>query len=574
MAESFWKRIPSRAVYITLFCLLGLAYLAGMFVDVMDVDAAQYASMSMEMLQRRHWLIFTDGGGAYLDKPPLLFWLSAFSFKLFGISNFSYKLPSMLFTVLGVYSTYAFGRQWYGKTAGQWAALMLAACQAYFLFNNDVRTDNLLTNSVIFAIWQLSSFVEMRSRWNLLLGFIGIGLAMLAKGPIGLVIPAMALGTDLVLKRRWKLIFRWEWIVGLIITAIVISPMLYSLYTQFDLHPETVVNGEKHVSGLKFYFWTQSFGRITGESSWKNDAGYFFFVHTFAWAFLPWTICFLASFYQEIKNLFNSRFSLPAHNSEGIAIGGFVLAFIALSLSHYKLPHYIFVVMPFAALLTAKHLFQWQSRAEEVKKLNALYAIQAAVYVILCMLAVTLITLVFPVKNIVVPAIMALVFIAATISYVNKKTVFSRILVPGALIMFLVNFALNTTFYHYLLRYQATHQAAKVIRKEVPEAKLFTYGDAWSHSLNFYSRRIIHNLGGTAPDSLSKSTDLWLYTNEEGYAQLLKQPLKIARQYSFDYYSVQMLSLPFLNPVTRASTLRKTYLLHLEKEGSHSPLKK
>lgn len=568
MAEPFWKRIPSRAVYIILFCLLGLAYLAGMFVDVMDVDAAQYASMSMEMLHRKQWLIFTDGGGAYLDKPPLLFWLSALSFKLLGISNFSYKLPSVLFTALGVYSTYAFGRQWYGKTAGQWAALILAACQAYFLFNNDVRTDNLLTNSIIFAIWQLSCFIEMRSRWNLVLGAIGIGLAMLAKGPIGLVIPVMALGTDLVLKRRWKLIFRWEWIAGLLITAIVIFPMLYSLYMQFDMHPETVVNGETHVSGLKFYFWTQSFGRITGQSSWKNDAGYFFFVHTFAWAFLPWTICFLAAFYEEVKNLFKNRFRLPSRNGEGIVIGGFVLAFIALSLSHYKLPHYIFVVMPFAALLTAKHLFQWQAHAEEIKKLHVFYAIQAVIYIVMCLLAITLIAFVFPVKNIVVPAVMLMACIAAVVSYVNKKTVFSRILVPGALVMFLVNFALNTTFYHYLLPYQATHKAAWIIKKEVPEGKVFTYtvsiyGESWSHSLNFYSRRIIHNIIGNTPDSIVKNTDIWLYTNEAGYAQLQKQHVHILEQQAFDYYSVQALTLPFLNPATRQSTLRKTYLLHL-----------
>jgi 4-amino-4-deoxy-L-arabinose transferase-like glycosyltransferase len=566
MAEPIWKRVPAKAVYIALFCLLGLAYLAGMFVDVMDVDAAQYASMSMEMLQRKHWFIFTDGGGAYLDKPPLLFWLSALSFKLFGISNFSYKLPSLLFTALGVYSTYAFGKQWYGKTAGQWAALMLAACQAYFLFNNDVRTDNLLTNSIIFAIWQLSSFIEMRGRWNLVLGFIGVGFAMLAKGPIGLVIPVMALGTDLILKRRWKLIFRWEWIAGLIITAIVISPMLYSLYTQFDQHPETVVNGETHVSGLKFYFWTQSFGRITGESTWKNDAGYLFFVHTFAWAFLPWTICFLVAFYREVRKIIKSRFRLPVHNDEGIAIGGFVLAFIALSLSHYKLPHYIFVVMPFAALLTAKHLFQLQSSEEDQKALKPLYITQGIIYLLLPLLAVLLIAIVFPVKNIVVPAIMGIAFIAALVSFINKKTVFSRILVPGVLVMFLVNFALNTTFYHYLLRYQATHAAARIIRHEVPKDKLFTYGSSWSHSLNFYSKRIIHNVYGTKPDSITRTTDLWLYTDDEGYAQLQKQPVKIEKQYSFDYYSVQMLSLPFLNPATRQNTLRKTYLLHLAKK--------
>lgn len=565
MANSpVWRRVPPRAVYIVLFSLLGLAYLAGMFVDVMDVDAAQYASMSMEMLQHKTWFVFTDGGGPYLDKPPLLFWLCALSFKVFGISNFAYKLPSVLFTALGVYATYGLGKQWYGKTAGQWAALMLAGCQAYFLFNNDVRTDSLLTNCIIFAIWQLSLFIEMRGRWNLVLGFVGIGLAMLAKGPLGLVLPAMALGTDLVLKRRWKLIFRWEWIAGLLVSAIVISPMLYSLYTQYDLHPETAVNGETHVSGLKFYFWTQSFGRITGASSWRNDAGYLFFVHTFAWAFLPWTICFIYAFYREIRDLFRSRFRLPAHNSEGIAIGGFILAFIALSLSHYKLPHYIFVVMPLAALLTAKHLFQLQTQAEQLIKQN-LYIIQAIVYCICFILAVVLIAFVFPVKNIVVPGIMLIASIAAAVSYFNRRTVFSRILVPGVLVIFVVNFALNTTFYHYLLRYQATRKAGQIVRKQVPADKLFTTNDCWSHSLNFYSHRIIHTLFDGQIDSVMKRSDIWLYTDDTGYHQMLQKGAVVLERQVYDYYPVQLLSISFLNPATREATLRKRYLLHLAK---------
>jgi hypothetical protein len=72
-----------------------------MFNDVMEVDASQYAAMSREMLESGNYLQLFDRGQNYLDKPPLLFWVSAMSFKLFGISNFSYKLPSVLFSLLG-----------------------------------------------------------------------------------------------------------------------------------------------------------------------------------------------------------------------------------------------------------------------------------------------------------------------------------------------------------------------------------------------------------------------------------------------------------------------------------------
>lgn len=72
---------------------LTLVYVRGLMLDVMDVDASQYAAMSLELLSSDNWLHFYYRGAEYLDKPPLLFWLSAISFKLFGVSNWAYKLP-------------------------------------------------------------------------------------------------------------------------------------------------------------------------------------------------------------------------------------------------------------------------------------------------------------------------------------------------------------------------------------------------------------------------------------------------------------------------------------------------
>ena len=87
---------------------LGLAavLVRGLFLDAMDVDASQYASISMEMLQNGSWLQVKHHGGDYLDKPPLLFWMSAASFGLFGLSNWAYKLPSLFVALAGVYAVY------------------------------------------------------------------------------------------------------------------------------------------------------------------------------------------------------------------------------------------------------------------------------------------------------------------------------------------------------------------------------------------------------------------------------------------------------------------------------------
>ena len=178
--------------YIFLVVLAGIAYSAGLFIDLLEPDSCQYANISMEMLQKKSFLQVFYRGENYLDKPPLLFWLSSLSYSILGISNFAYRFPSFLFTILGVYSSYSLATSLYNKKIGLITVIILITCQGYFLFNHDVRADTMLAGSVIFAIWQLYEFLNNNKIKNLILGFVGIGLAMLSKGPIGIVIPILA----------------------------------------------------------------------------------------------------------------------------------------------------------------------------------------------------------------------------------------------------------------------------------------------------------------------------------------------------------------------------------------------
>ncbi|NJO02492.1 MAG: glycosyltransferase family 39 protein [Bacteroidia bacterium] len=114
--------------------------------------------------------------------PPLLFWFSALAFRLFGVSNFSYRIFPILFSWLGAYATFRLGCLYYNRAVGRLAALMLLSCQAFFLMNHDVRTDTMLTASVILAIWLIAEFTDKGHWYGLVLGFGAIGLAMLAKG--------------------------------------------------------------------------------------------------------------------------------------------------------------------------------------------------------------------------------------------------------------------------------------------------------------------------------------------------------------------------------------------------------
>lgn len=153
----FWENL--RNPWYWLAAGLLTVYARGLFLDVMDVDASQYASISMEMFQGGHWLEVQHRHADYLDKPPLLFWVSASSFAVFGLHNWAYKLPSVLAALLGIYATYRFCLLYYPKNTARQAAFILASSMGVLLLCNDVRTDTLLMAMTVCAVWQLGEWL-------------------------------------------------------------------------------------------------------------------------------------------------------------------------------------------------------------------------------------------------------------------------------------------------------------------------------------------------------------------------------------------------------------------------------
>jgi 4-amino-4-deoxy-L-arabinose transferase-like glycosyltransferase len=541
---------------------LAVVFARGLFLDVMDVDASQYASIAMEMLQSGEWLQVRHRGGDYLDKPPLLFWLSAASFGLFGLSNWAYKLPSLLGALAGVWATYRFARLFYGEKIARHAGFILASSLGFVVISNDVRTDTLLLGTVACATWQLADYVQF-SRWrNLLAGFFFVGLAMLAKGPIGLVAPAFAVGSHLLLRRDWRGIFRWQWLVGLAVVGLVLAPMCWGLWQQFDLQPHKAVNGRSGVSGLYFFFWEQSFGRITGENVWKNDASGFYFLHVYLWAFLPWCLLLPRALWQQSRLVFSGA------SKEFFALGGFVLTFVALSQSQYKLPHYIFVTLPWAAVLVAAQMEAERSRWGRIVRAAAL----GVPSLVVLLVAYLVVFWVFPSGQFWVGALLA----AASVFFFwgifkNPFPADSEVVVQrGVAVATLIAFVLNVHFYPHLLPFQSTSEAGRFLQKNGAPLAEVAFLNHHGHALDFY-------LGGISrraedADDVQKiaatRAGLWLYTDLEGKNTLDSARVPYAVGAEFRHFQVALLKPGFLDPATREATLEPRFLLKI------SPLEK
>lgn len=547
------KIYPYR--YLIAFISIGLIYFLNMFIDVMDIDAAQYASISREMWQTKSFLEVYHHGLDYLDKPPLLFWLSSFSLGMLGTSSFAYKLPAVLIIILGIYSTFRFTLMWYDRKKAIYAALILATTQAMFLVTNDIRTDGILTGFIIFSVWQMSRFLNELKFKYLIYAAIGVAAAMMTKGPIGVVLVAFAIGGDLLIKGQWKSIFKWEWIVFLFIVAILLIPMSYGLYTQFDLHPEKEVYGLTGPSGLRFFYWTQSFGRITGENYWNNDAGFFFFFHTILWDFQPWIFILIPALFLRFKTLILSKLRIKK-DQEYISFFGFVLGFLALSTSGFKLPHYIFPLFPFAAIFTADFIASFSDKKVSRRFARFQFGFMHLFFVVMILSLIWI----FEAETILLPLFLLFLFVLFWYSFLRVKDIGDKIMLPTLVAIIAFGLFMSISFYPNLLNYQSDSLVGKeVSRRNTPE-DMFYIHRIHENSLDFYADRRCEPIEMGKLATYKEGT--LIYTNQEGMEEIIaKHGQEYSILYSYEDFHVTGITFDFLIKSKRENVVEKKYLL-------------
>ncbi len=542
-------RARAPGLVVLAFLAIALVYLLALRLDPPDVDAAEYALIARQMLASRSFLVVHCRGWDYLDKPPLTFWLTALSYAVFGISNAASKVPSLLAALVGWLSVGKLASLDSGRRTGALAALLFASCQALFLITNDCRTDTVLLGAVAFSLWQARAYGKSGSARALLLTGLGTGLALLAKGPIGAVVPAFAVGSEIALRREWKRFLSPAPLAVGVIASVLLIPMLVGLHREFGIH------------GIAFFFWTQSFGRITGSNAWHNHTDPLFFAHTLLWAFLPWSPMFVAALFAEARSLVKRR--LRGEPGEGFAAGGFALTFVALSLSHYKLPHYIFVALPFVAVLTARWLDRFLDAGSRRARTVLLIA-QMLVIGALGGLAVWLTVRVFPLRHVVVGAAATALFLAAMAAAWLARDARARLVAPSLLAILGANVVLAGHFYPRLLRYQSGSTAVRAARAEAIPLSQVACFRKHPYSLDVALERVpveIHQLADLV--RRVNATPMWLYTDPKGLTDVEQLPVTVGREIALADYPVTKLTTRFLDPATRPEVLTTAYLVHL-----------
>ena len=537
-------------IYIFYIVLCIIIYILGsLFIPLMEIDSVQYANISREMLQNKSFLQIFDQGKDYLDKPPMLFWLSSLSMYFFGINDFAFRLPSILMAILAIYSTYKFTLLYYSNEIAILAALVLASTQAMFLITHDVRTDTMLMAWVILAIWQFAIWLNNRKWRSLVIAFSAVAFGMMTKGPIALMVPIFSFAPHMLIHRNFKMLFRWEYLVGLIIIIILLIPMDIGLYQQFDLHPEKVMYEKTGTSGIRFFYWTQSFGRITGESVWHENDDFFFLFQNLLWGFLPWTLFLISGLISECTRVIRTKF-IVNKNEEWIVLPGFLITYTALGISNYQLPHYIYVVLPFTAIIAAKSLYSLVINWENKFFKNVINGINIFIYILVLAILLVLLLFTFNTNIYFVIASLSVMSIFFLILMLKKIGAIPKVIQFALFTIITTNLLLTIFFYPTLLEFQLGNEVSKVIRqKNIDKTKFYLYQVYYERSLDFYSN---HSFQQVESLNSLKSNDYVLVKNELINQELLTNFNKIEQVSTFH---VSTLNAEFLNPKTRESVL-------------------
>ena len=253
------------------------------------------------------------------------------------------------------------------------------------------------------------------------------------------------------------------------------------------MHPEKVIFGQKAVSGIKFFFWDSQFGRFFNTGPIKGHGDPTFFVHTTLWAFLPWSLILFAAIFQFIKKGVKN-----VQVQEWLCICGSLLTFLVFSASQFQLPHYLNIVFPFFAIITAQYLYQLTSE----KGLRAVRITQTVLICVLLMIIVALHYFFRPQQFNWVTGLILLLFLILLLLLPKAITTkaYWRIGFSTLLVSFIVNLYLNLAFYPSLLHYQALSQAALWINKNNPDKLPVAQSGDVPFAMEFYLNQPLTNI--------------------------------------------------------------------------------
>jgi 4-amino-4-deoxy-L-arabinose transferase-like glycosyltransferase len=340
-----------RAAYCAVAVIFLAVYVGSMFTPGLLDDAdSTHAEAAREMFVTGDYVTLHINGVRYLEKAPLPYWLVALSYKLFGVNEFSTRLPMVLSVMLLGLLAFHWGRRGFGERTGIYAGLFVYTCAGVFLFTRVLIPDVLLSVLIAAALYFfLTALQPERAAWRWYAGYALMALGVLTKGLIALVFPCGTAFFFLLLTGEWRRWREFRLLTGLALFFAIATPWHVLAALRNPATPD-------HHGFLWFYFVNEHFLRFLGKRYPRDynklPASLYWTLHL-VWLF-PWSLYFPAALRtaaQEWRGRGKSPHSSMLRQADFASrtrllcwlFAGVVLLFFALSTNqeYYTFPAYL-----------------------------------------------------------------------------------------------------------------------------------------------------------------------------------------------------------------------------------------
>lgn len=330
---------------------------------LMDVDESRYVSMAKDMFHSKDFLTLYLNGEYFFEKPPLFFWGECLSFALFGkITEATARFPVAMYGALCGYLTYFTGKKVVSRTYGVVSALMLATSLEFLILAKFAILDIVVAACIWFSLCfgMLTQFCEEKNKkyfWWLF--YIFSGLAVMAKGIPGFIVPFGSMFFIAIASKKFKEIFKPQYfIVGFILFFLITLPWHLVM---LKLHDPLFFNE---------YIIKHHIARFFGNDTLNREQPFYFYFITILWGFFPWIISTLSVL---IRKIIKKDFNLDLTNTRRFLLYNGIIAVFTLlffSASDTKLITYILPIYPALACLGGYVWTNYMERGEYSRVIN------------------------------------------------------------------------------------------------------------------------------------------------------------------------------------------------------------
>lgn len=384
--EKILSFIKNHKDLFTFLGLLVICYFVFFFnignYALMDVDETRYVSMARDMFNTKDFLTLYLNGEYFFEKPPLYFWGECLSFALFGkVTEFSARFPVALYGTLCTLLLYFTGKKVVSRRFGFISAIILATTLEFVMLAKFAILDIVVTTCIGFSVMFgfLTQFVEDKNKkyfWWLFYAFSG--LAVMAKGIPGFVVPFAVMFFVCIFNKTFKQIFRPQYIiVGTLLFLLIVLPWHIAMF---------------HIHNPLFYdeyIIKHHLNRFFSSSEIHRQQPLYFYFLTILWGLVPWIFSAIAVLIAKIKDFKSLSFE-NLNNSQKYfwfnAIA-FIVTMLFFSSSKTKLITYILPVYFFTSCLIGFVWDKYISNFECKKSINLSVYIFGGIFVTVAIVA-------------------------------------------------------------------------------------------------------------------------------------------------------------------------------------------